>query len=179
MPSKFDITTANMYRTVDGACAVIFGINAQVTEQAQNAVLDASERLKQGKQYTITIAETKKRRSIDANAYFHVLVEKIAQTMKNVSTDEVKADLVTNYGQALYVATVPASENIKLIWPYARYISDTDDGQSQYMLYKATHEMDTAEMARLIDGARHEAQQLGIAVETPEELVRLQTLWGK
>jgi hypothetical protein len=39
--------------------------------------------------------------------------------------------------------------------------------------------MDTAEMARLIDGAVQEAKALGIETDTPAELERLRKEWEK
>lgn len=171
MPEKFKITGANMFTAVNGDFNLVFSVPKHLAEQAQNAVLTAQKRLKNGKYVAITIAEVKQKRSLDENAYFHVLVDRIAQTL-GIGADEVKDDLVINYGVALFVCTVPQDVNIKSRWRYARYIGDKD-GKAEYMLYKETHEMDTAEMARLISGARHEAQQLGIAVETPQELAQL------
>ena len=50
---------------------------------------------------------------------------------------------------------------------------------SQNLLYKQTHTLNSAEMARLIAGAVQEASQLGIETLTPKELASLQEKWGK
>ena len=42
------------------------------------------------------------------------------------------------------------------------------------MVYKPTHELDSKEMAHLIDGAIYEAQQLGLETKTPAELAELE-----
>ena len=39
-----------------------------------------------------------------------------------------------------------------------------------YLVFKETHTLDSAEMARLIDGTVQEAQSLGIETLTPAEL---------
>ena len=65
---------------------------------------------------------------------------------------------------------------------YAKPIKDITSQKGkpcvEYMVYKQTHTLDTAEMARLIDGAVSEAQQLGIETKTPEELDKIKALWA-
>ena len=39
--------------------------------------------------------------------------------------------------------------------------------------------MDSAEMARLIDGAIEEARELGIETDTPEQLARYKEEWSR
>lgn len=48
-----------------------------------------------------------------------------------------------------------------------------------YLVYKQTHDMDTKEMARLIDGTVDEARELGIETDTPEVLARYKEEWSK
>ena len=43
----------------------------------------------------------------------------------------------------------------------------------KYLIYKETHTVDSAEMARLIDGTIEEAKQLGIETLTPIEIENL------
>ena len=57
----------------------------------------ACQMLIESKAYTVTIKEKRVRRSLDANAYFHLLVNKIA-IETGVSNDDVKVDLVMKYG---------------------------------------------------------------------------------
>ncbi len=124
----------------------------------------------------------KEKRSLNANAYFHVLVGKIAKAL-NESEEFVKAMLVTDYGaQAAVIAlpsgVTPASAGIA----YSKWLNDFTSPKgvkcAQFAVYKPTHTLDTSEMARLIDGAVTEAQQLGIETKTPEELDRIKALWA-
>ena len=48
-----------------------------------------------------------------------------------------------------------------------------------YLVYKQTHDMDTKEMARLIDGAIEAAKELGIETDTPEQLARYKEEWSR
>ena len=57
-------------------------IDGQFTAKAQNAVENAKERLTNGKDVGIVVDRLKKHRSLDANAYFWVLVGKIADKLR-------------------------------------------------------------------------------------------------
>lgn len=161
-----------MYQVVNGGCMLCFELDRQQSEKMQNAVSTAVERLKQGKTLQITISESKNKRSLDENAYFHVLVGEIAKKL-HTSIDEVKRKMVFSYGVSAFIAIQPKGEDITKLWNYAQYLDDLDDGSQRFILYKATHEMNTAEMARLIEGTISEAKELGIQTETPEELAKM------
>lgn len=137
------------------------------------------------KDYDVRVEITKYRkpRSLDANAYFHVLVNKIA-TITSASDDDVKRDLVIKYGTVardddggVVAAKLPASVDITLFYPYARcYKTEDEDGRSFncYIFYKRTRDLDTAEMSHLIDGTVSEAKDLGIETLTPDQLASLE-----
>lgn len=122
----------------------------------------------------------KEKRSVNANAYFHTIVGKIAKSL-NESEEIVKKSLVTDYGTqaaiiALPCAVTPESAGIA----YSRWLNNFTSPKgikcAQYAVYKPTHTLDTAEMSRLIDGAVSEAKQLGIETKTPEELDKIKSL---
>lgn len=64
--------------------------------QVQNELMNILPELKD-KPYICEIKPYKKRRSLDANAYFHVIVDKIAKAT-NKSSDEIKVQMVLDYG---------------------------------------------------------------------------------
>lgn len=130
-----------------------------------------------------------KPRSLNANAYFHVLAEKIASKM-GLGADEVKARLVLDYGaigedsNGKYIgAKLPKEVNVKDYYKYAKYIGEEVDARGkvwyQYLFYKETHRLDSKEMARLIDGAVSEAKNLGIETKTPLEIAQMISLGEK
>ena len=131
----------------------------------------------------VEITKYRKPRSLDANAYFHVLVNKIA-AITSASDDDVKRDLVIKYGTVardddggVVAAKLPASVDIALFYPYARcYNTEDEDGRSFncYIFYKRTRDLDTAEMSHLIDGTVSEAKDLGIETLTPDQLAALE-----
>lgn len=129
----------------------------------------------------ISIKKWRKKRSNDANAYFHVLVTAIAEA-RGISNEEVKRMLVVDYGSLardddgqIIGFKLPPSVDVSLIYPYTKLFKQVEESGKQfncYLVYKHSSEMDTKEMARLIDGAVQEAKELGIDTDTPEERAR-------
>lgn len=129
----------------------------------------------------VEIRKFRKKRSKNANAYFHLLVGKIAEA-RGLGIDEVKIHLNTEYGTLdrdedglLIGLKLPASVKPSRIYPYTKFMEDrVENGKAYkcYLVFKQTHDLDTKEMARLIDGTIFEAQELGIETETPEEIAR-------
>ena len=134
------------------------------------------------KRLTAQFAWYKEKRSLNANSYFHVLVGKIANATRQSET-EIKRQLVFDYGVQLGAFVLESDvKPEKAGVEYAKPIKDITSPKGkpcvEYMVYKQTHTLDTAEMARLIDGAVSEAQQLGIETKTPEELDKIKALWA-
>ncbi len=137
---------------------------------------------------SIEIKRYRNKRSKDANAYFHVLVNKIAEA-QGLGDDEVKKSLVIEYGALAkdedgYTVgfKLPASANIDTIYPYAKIFDVREENGRTfncYLVYKHTHELDSKEMSRLIDGAIYVAKDLGIETDTPEQLARYKDEWGR
>lgn len=132
---------------------------------------------------SVEIKRYREPRSKNANAYFHVLVNKIAEA-RCLSNDEVKRQLVLEYGAlatdetgSVLGAMLPASASMDDFYPYAKwYKSKVLDGKEYdcYLFYKQTHTLDSKEMARLIDGTITAAKELGLETMTPDQLARLE-----
>lgn len=147
----------------------------------QNELMNILPDIK-NKPYVCEIKQYFKRRSLDANAYFHVLVDKIAKAV-NKSAESVKVQMNLDYGtiasderglKAGFKAlkSVPINQFFK----YAKPIDEcVENGKVfvKYLIYKETHTLDSKEMATLIDGVVEEAKQLGIETLTPVELAAL------
>ena len=134
----------------------------------------------------VEIKKWRRPRSRDANAYFHVLVNKIAEA-QSLGDDEVKRSLVVEYGALAkdedgntLGAMLPVTADMDDFYPYYRcYKTMTLEGREYncYLFYKRTHTLDTKEMARLIDGAIYVAKGLGIDTDTPEQIARYKEEW--
>ena len=127
----------------------------------------------------LTIDKWSDKRSIQANAYFHVLVNEIAKATKS-SMDDVKKMLVLQYGTyargkdgKCAGVKVPKNTDIEQFYPYYRYIGDDENGLAMYLFYKRTRDLNKEEMSRLIEGTVSEAKALNIETLTPDELARM------
>ena len=127
----------------------------------------------------VQIEKWSDKRSIQANAYFHVLCDKIAAATKT-TLDEVKVLMVQRYGTLargedgkVAGVIVPPSTRIADFYDYYKWYGKADNGFDQYLFFKRTHELNREEMSRLIDGTVDEAKALNIETMTPQELERM------
>ena len=151
-----------------------FDVDGESTGLAKMAV----DKYKDG-YVELTVEKWSDKRSLQANAYFHVLAGKIAAVL-NASIDDTKKVLVHNYGSfargadgKVMGAIVPQNTDIEKFYPYVRYIGTTENGLAQYLFYKRTHELTKDEMNRLISGTISEAQAMNIETLTPTELAAM------
>lgn len=166
-----------------------FGLNRKqrITIEVDRDFREAFDRLKDG-DIRVEIVKFRNPRSKDANAYFHILVNKIAE-VKNLGDDEVKKLLVLEYGAlakdndgTTVGFKLPASVDISTIYPYAKVFDVREENGKMfncYLVYKHTSDLDSKEMARLIDGAIYVAKDLGIETDTPEQIARYKEEWNK
>lgn len=128
------------------------------------------------------------KRSLNANGYFHVLKDKIAQATCQSST-EVHNHLISEYGQLEIIndQLVPVIIRDDMDWRRLEGIhvrptghrKTLDDGKMYQvcLVMRGSHTYDTKEMAHLIDGTISEAKELGIDTVTPAEKERMLRLW--
>ncbi len=137
--------------------------------------------MKAGKQYIADLKEKRNRRSLDANAYLWVLLEKVAAAV-NSDKDRVYLDMLSRYGVFTHMVVKPAVvERVKQEWRTVRELGEvTVNGQTgvQLQCYFGSSTYDTKEMSRLIDGVVSECRELGIETATPEELARIKETWN-
>lgn len=134
---------------------------------------------------SVEMKKYRAKRSLDANAYFHVLVGKIADTM-TISKAKAKNMLICRYGQpqllpdgSIMIYKTNAPE--EFMWEQeavhaipVRY----EDKATFYKIYRGSHTYDTKEMSLLIDGTVADAKELGIETLPPAELARMKERWG-
>lgn len=168
---------------------IVVGFNRKqrVTIELDRDFREEFDRL-HGQELNVEIKKHREKRSKDANAYFHVLVNKIAAE-RGGKDDDVKRQLVVEYGAldrdedgTVIGFKLPASVNVDKIYPYVRCFDTREENGKLfkcYLVYKHTSDMDSKEMARLIDGAIETAQELGIVTDTPEQLARYKEDWSK
>lgn len=136
-----------------------------------------------GQKVRIKIEKYREKRSLDANAYFHVLVGKIADVI-GISKNRCKNMLICRYGQMeiLDDAPVVIHSNVPIEKMAEQQLLHCDpvdcytDGDAEmviYQVYRGSHTYDTKEMSILIDGTVQEAKDLDIETMPPDELERM------
>ena len=137
------------------------------------------------KKLRIKVSVDKEKRSLDANAYFHVLVDKLRSVLSKdrpFSFAEVKNRLIADYGQiwyiddrpAVYKTNVPPEVMIEQEEPHTKLFHTSADGAYWYRIYRGSHTYNSTEMYHLIQGTIQECKQLGIETKTPDEIKRLE-----
>lgn len=140
--------------------------------------LDCYDKFKEEEKLTIKIDKYKERRSLNANAYFHSLVNRLGRYF-NISDDEMKIKINLQYGTIakddngkILGAKVPKGMDIKKYYPYAKWYKD-DEGFDCYLFYKRTHELNTLEFSQLLNGVVQECKDVGIQTLDDIEIQRL------
>lgn len=136
------------------------------------------------------IKEHREKRSLDANAYFHVLCDKLRLKL-GISMARCKNHLIADYGQIqylpdgapmIYKTNAPEEYMAELETIHTKCVKVTEENGKEvffYRLYRGSHEYDTKEMSQLIDGTVQERKAVGIETATPDEIARMEALWEK
>lgn len=130
------------------------------------------------------LEEYREKRSLNANAYFHVLVEKIAEKMR-LSHTEIHNRMIADYGYAdqevgaiILKDEIPWEKlQIHLRPTTATRIMDNGKLYRVYHVMRGSHTYNTLEMSRLISGTVEEAKALDIETMPPNQLERMISAW--
>lgn len=163
---KFDSVSLSL----DGKLKITFSVTDK--EKALREV----EEIKDVEKLDITAEKHRSKRSLDANAYFWVLCDKIA---KRLGSDKWTIYLLqlSKYGVfADLKVTAQALDILKEKFRYTEILSADDDS---YIVrcYFGSSTYNTKEMSDLIHGTVSDAESLGIDTITPEELERMLAIW--
>ena len=137
---------------------------------------------------TIEVKKTRRKRSLNANAYLHVLVGKIAEAQRPpIRKARAKNLLMARYGQEEIIngeryiisalSNIPMEEREDIHTKPIGYGHTNGKEFTHYCVLKPSHEYDTREMATLIDGTVEEAKALGIPTLAPDEIKHMEELW--
>lgn len=142
--------------------------------------LSSLEKYKDREVY-LEIKKPSKKRSLDSNAYFWVLCEKIAEEV-GTDKDSVYLEMLERYGKFTHAIVRPeAVDAFRKNWKASRIIGDVivnGDIGVQLQLYYGSSTYDQKEMCRLINGIVNECKDLGIETMTPDEIAAMNEGWG-
>ena len=126
----------------------------------------------------------KQKRSLDANAYMWVLVDKIAQATRQKPVDIYRHAIKDVPGASTLVCVQnKAKDVLQEQWKAKGLGWQTDevpskiDGCTNIILYYGSSVYNTTQMSFLIDTIVDEAKELGIETMTPFELEGLKAAW--
>ena len=132
----------------------------------------------------------KTKRSLNANAYFHVLIQKLAQAQNPpISLAKCKNMMIADYGQPEYIddqqaiikSNVPQEKMQEIEYLHTSLVKVAEEQGTTvyfYRIYRGSHTYNTEEMQKLIAGVVQECENVGIQTATPNELKHMMELWG-
>ena len=157
------------------------------TEQIIMFLFDADR----GVKWDIEPHKEVKKRSLSANAYFHILVQKLAQVQNPpISLAACKNMMIAAYGQPEYIgeqqavikSNVPAEKMQEVEYLHTALVKVSEENGKEvyfYRIYRGSHTYNSAEMQKLIAGTVQECEQVGIETATPAEIQKMIEVWGK
>ena len=139
--------------------------------------------LNHGKKYEVTIKEVHKKRSLDANAYAWVLLQKLGEAL-HLPKEEVYRQIIRGWGEFDTVTMVSAAaQKFCKLWTVKGlgWIAEKqwDNGTDAcILLYPGSSTYDTRQMSRFIDGIVEECKAQGIETLPPNQLSLLKGGWS-
>lgn len=153
-----------------------------VSRQDAEETLDG---MQDGKTYSVAVKEHRDRRSLDANAYCWVLLDKLAGKLSIAKTDIYRRYIKEIGGNSETVCVIEkAADKLCDGWEHNGIGWQTDripskiPGCVNVILYYGSSTYDTKQMSRLIDMVVQDCKEYGIETLTPMELDRMKDRWG-
>lgn len=142
--------------------------------------------LDENKQYTLIIQEKKKKRSLNANAYAWVLLDKLAAVLHIGKTELYRSYIKEIGGNSDVVCVIDkALDDLRKGWEHngLGWLTETMPskiaGCTNVIVYYGSSTYDTAQMSRLIEMIVQDCKENGIETLTPAELQSMCDEWGK
>lgn len=163
--------------SMDGKPLITFAVN-----EYQDCLKMAQEL--SGVPVSIKVTKKKKKRSLDSNAYFWILVDKLSAKM-NIPKEEIYRNAIRNIGGVSETVCVrnEAVDKLRLGWSKNGLGWQTETtpskiaGCTNVILYYGSSTYDQKQMTRLIDNIVQDCKAVGIETLTPLELSRLTEAW--
>lgn len=164
---------------LSGKFQIIFELEQDISNQIE-AIRDKTLR--------ITAKQWRDKRSLDANAYYWVLIGKLSEAL-HISKPRAHNIMLRRYGQCMMIDGARAyiripdtekaeNEALEALEYHIRPTSEVVTGNNganyrTYVMLMGSSQYDTAEMSHLIDGIVSECKELGIETLPPDELARM------
>lgn len=156
-----------------------YNITFEVNERASVGV--ALEKIKDCEKLSIKAVKYRNKRSLDANAYAWVLMQKLAE---ETNTDKwaIYLECLQRYSGAFthVIVKEAAAERMKELYRTCVDLGEVEvNGQTgiQLQVYYGSSTFNTKEMAVFLDGIISECEEHGIETMPPDELERMKATW--
>lgn len=183
---KFTARIKDIGRTLSGSLTI--------TLESHQMDAAAATELSQVDGLDVEIKKRRKKRSLDANAYYWKLASEVADAL-HVSKSYIHNYLLRKYGQieiidgqGVYIVLPDTESAQKSVDEAQTYhlmpTSQVKEGKGgimyrTYMMLKGSSEYDSKEMSCLIEGLIGECREMGIETIPPEELERMMAAYGR
>lgn len=135
---------------------------------------------------SIEVKPFRQRRSLDANAYCWVLLDKLA-AKTGEPKEAVYRQYIQNIGGNSEIVCVKNEAVDRLCYGWRRNgigwqtetMDSKLDGCTNVILYYGSSVYDSSQMGRLLDLIIQDCKAVGIPTETPSEIARLKAMWGE
>ena len=147
----------------------------ELTNKTKEDIKQIVENLDESKKYDVKISYHIEKRTLTANAYYWVLVNKIANVLQT-SKEEVHEKMIKRYSQREYISVLEQVDIEKYgIRYYDEGVNFTQNGKrfKSYIIYENSSDMNKLEFSILVNGIVSEAQEMGIETLTPEQIALL------
>lgn len=158
-----------------------------------NIVEETNSKLLEGKTFICNICPKKVKRSLDSNAYFWGLADKLAERLSLTGDKPITKEEIYQS----YIKDIPGENEILPIKDCAveKFISSWQSkglgwvcevigqskltGYTNVIAYYGSSCFSKKSMSMLIDMVVEDCKEYGIETKTPEEIAKLKALWGE
>jgi hypothetical protein len=168
--------------TADGKPLITFKVNEY------HEAVKASQEFAEGVTVALKVGKPKGLRSLDANSYYWLLLNKLARKL-NISTSYCHNLMLRRYGvleeydgQVMYVVILDTDEASKTADEAEKYhikptsnVREGNDGlmYRTYLMLKGSSKYTKKEFSHLVNGLVDECRQVGIQTATPDEIAMM------
>lgn len=171
------------FKTLDDGKTEVSFVVDKLSMQNRNSIKAALEEA--GDTLTVKVSKYRKKRSLNANAYFWTLVGELAEKL-NRTKEEIYWEYIKDIG---VYRSVEISENAveTMIYMWQSHglgwiAEKLDKGQHKGFVlinfYYGSSCYNTKQMARLIDAVVEDCKAQGIETLTPEQLKEMKEAWA-
>lgn len=150
------------------------------------------EELRATESLVVNMGKAKRKRSLDANAYYWLLLGKLSKALK-ISSSYCHNLMLRRYGvleefdgKVVYLVIPDTEEATRTADEAETYhikpTSNVREGKDglmyrTYLLLKGSHKYTREEFSRLVEGLVDECKNVGIETATPDELAKMMSLY--